>query len=132
MRALVLSLLMLIAAPVWAQDQTDIPEVIQQQLDAFAARDVDRAFSFASPNIKGIFGTPGNFGMMVQRGYPMVWDPGEVRFLELREVAGRLYQRVLIRDGQGVAHVLEYEMTGAQSGWQINGVAIVPAPEVGA
>lgn len=131
MRALILSLMLLLPLPAAAQ-QDEIADVIQQQLDAFNARDVETAFTFASPTIKGLFGTPGNFGMMVERGYPMVWTNSDVRFLELREIGGRLFQRVLIRDANGVTHVLEYQMIENGTLWQINGVSIVPAPDVGA
>lgn len=131
MRALVMALIMLLPLPAAAQE-TEIADVIQQQLDAFNDRDVDTAFSFASPMIKGMFGNSGNFGMMVERGYPMVWTNSDVRFLELREIGGRLFQRVLVQDASGVTHVLEYQMIETSEGWQINGVSIVPAPDVGA
>ena len=115
-----------------AQDSGAIEDVIGSQLQAFNDRDVDEAFSYASPMIKGMFGTPQNFGLMVERGYPMVWTNSDARFLDLREVAGRLYQRVLVRDAQGGLHVLEYQMIETPEGWQINGVSVLPAPDVGA
>lgn len=115
-----------------AQDAGAIEEVIGSQLQAFNDRDVDEAFSYASPMIKGMFGTPQNFGVMVERGYPMVWTNSDARFLDLREVAGRLYQRVLVRDALGGLHVLEYQMIETAEGWQINGVSVLPAPDVGA
>ena len=43
------------------------------------------AFDYASPTIRGIFGSPDRFGAMVQQGYPMVYRPSEVRYLERRE-----------------------------------------------
>lgn len=113
--------------PAAAQGQ-DITAVIEQQLDAFKAEDVDRAFSYASPTIKGLFGTPQNFATMVQRGYPMVWRPAEVRYLDLREVAGNLWQRVQITDEQGAVHMLDYQMIQTENGWQINGVQLLEAP----
>ncbi len=131
MRAILISLFLMLPLPAAAQ-QDEIAAVIQRQLDAFNARDVDTAFTFASPMIKRLFGNPGTFGMMVQQGYPMVWTNSEARFLDLREIGGRLFQRVLIRDSQGVPHVLEYQMIETAEGWQINGVSIVPAPDVGA
>ncbi len=131
MRAILISLFLMLPLPAAAQ-QDEIAAVIQRQLDAFNARDVDTAFTFASPMIKRLFGNPGTFGMMVQQGYPMVWTNSEARFLDLREIGGRLFQRVLIRDSQGVPHVLEYQMIESAEGWQINGVSIVPAPDVGA
>jgi hypothetical protein len=108
------------------------PATIQGQIDAFLADDFATAFTFASPAIKGIFGTSDRFGSMVRQGYPMVWRPGSVRYLDLEDRAGALYQKVLITDAQGVPHLLEYQMIETAEGWQINGVRIIPAPEVGA
>ncbi|MEJ6397517.1 DUF4864 domain-containing protein [Yoonia sp. 208BN28-4] len=102
-----------------------IEDVISNQLSAFNDRDVEEAWAYASPFIKGIFGNPGNFGTMVQRGYPMVWDNDAVRFLELRDVNGRPMQKVMLRDADGGVHFLEYEMLETPDGWQINGVALV-------
>lgn len=111
---------------------TEIENVIGDQITAFQADDFEKAFEFASPNIKGIFGTPERFGRMVQNGFPMVWRPSSVRYLELREIAGRLYQKVVVEDGDGQYHVLDYEMLETADGWQINGVQLLRAPSVGA
>lgn len=118
--------------PAVAQDARAIEIVIGDQLDAFNARDVETAYSYASPMIKGMFGTPQNFGLMVEQGYPMVWTNADVRFLELREIAGQLWQKVLLRDAQGGMHVVDYQMIETADGWLINGVSILPAPDVGA
>lgn len=117
-----------------AQTDTRAPEieaVIGQQLQAFNDRDVEAAWQFASPMIQGMFGTPQNFGTMVEQGYPMVWTNSEARFLDLREIGGRLWQKVMIRDAAGGLHVLDYQMIPTADGWQINGVQILPAPDVG-
>lgn len=111
-------------------ENKDIESVIQNQLDAFLADDVNTAFTFAAPNIKGMFGSAENFGRMVQNGYPMVWRPGDVRFLELRRFPGGLFQRVEIIDQSGQAHWLDYRMSQTESGWQISGVQILPKPDV--
>lgn len=111
-------------------ENKDIESVIQNQLDAFLADDVNTAFTFAAPNIKGMFGSAENFGRMVQNGYPMVWRPGDVRFLELRRFPGGLFQRVEIIDQSGQAHWLDYRMSQTENGWQISGVQILPKPDV--
>jgi hypothetical protein len=116
--------------PALAQD-APIREVIQNQIDAFQADDFPRAFSFASPNIKGIFGTAENFGAMVKQGYPMVYRPAEVEMQELREIAGNLWQRVRITDQAGRGHFLDYMMIETPEGWQINAVQLLPAPDIG-
>ena len=130
--SLVLSLLPALSAPAQEARNPAIETIIQQQFDAFRADDVGTAFSFASPNIKGIFGTAENFGMMVRNGYPMVWRPAEVQYLELREVAGNLWQRVMVTDQSGRTHLLDYQMVQTDRGWQINAVQLLPQAGVGA
>jgi hypothetical protein len=135
MRAHVFGLLLsLFTLPAFADEarNPDIEATINNQLQAFTADDFATAFTFASPFIKGIFGTPENFGAMVTQGYPMVADPGNVRMLELRQVAGGLWQRVMITDQAGSTHMLDYEMIETPEGWQINGVQLLPPVGIGA
>ncbi len=70
--------------------------------------------------------------MMVERGYPMVWNPASVRMLDLREVAGGLWQRVMVTDQAGRTHMLDYQMIETSDGWQINAVQLLPSTDVGA
>jgi hypothetical protein len=120
-----------LALPAAAQE-APIQETIQRQIEAFQTDDFARAFTFASPTIKGMFGTPENFGAMVKNGYPMVYRPADVQMMELREVAGNLWQRVRITDQAGAGWYLDYMMVETAEGWQINAVQILPAPDVGA
>ena len=108
-----------------------IRNVIESQIDAFLQDDFATAFTFASPMIKRMFQTPENFGSMVRNGYPMVWRPDDVRFLEQREIEGRTFQKVMVTDRAGEIHMLEYEMIRTGEGWQINGVRRLPAPDLG-
>lgn len=119
-----------LAVPAVAQE-APIQETIQSQIEAFQADDFARAFTYASPTIKGMFGTPENFGAMVKQGFPMVYRPSEVQMMELREVAGNLWQRVRITDRAGAGWYLDYMMVETAEGWQINAVQILPAPDVG-
>lgn len=105
--------------------EAEIQGVIRDQMDAFLADDLATAFTFASPAIKDIFGSPGRFGSMVREGYPMVWRPADVTFLEVAERGATIVQKVLVRDRAGALHVLEYQMIPTADGWQINGVRII-------
>lgn len=129
-----LAALILSLSPAMAQtaDRAGIESTIRGQIDAFLADDFTTAFTFAAPNIKGIFRTPENFGAMVRNGYPMVYRPSSVRMLDLREVAGALWQRVLVTDAQGQTHMLDYQMLQTPEGWQINGVQLLRGAGVGA
>ena len=122
--------------PANAQDaQPPSPPIratIQSQIDAMAAGDFAAAFTFAAPSIKGMFGTADRFEMMVRQGYPMVVAPRDVRMLELRTVAGNLWQRVLMVDGAGTTHLLDYMMVETPEGWQIGAVQLLPSQGVAA
>ncbi len=118
------------AAQELAQDQgAAIEGVIQSQIDAFLQDDVATAFGFASPSIRSMFGSPERFGAMVRQGYPMVWRPSSVTYLDLLSRSGGLWQVVEITDGAGQVHYLGYQMVEVAPGdWRINGVQFLPAP----
>ncbi len=113
-----------LASGAFAQS-AEIEANIAAQIRAFKADDFATAFTFASPNIQNIFRTPENFGAMVRNGYPMVWRPADVRFLDLREMDGALWQKVMITDGAGRVHILDYQMIRQENGWKINGVHLL-------
>ncbi|MEL7165015.1 MAG: DUF4864 domain-containing protein [Pseudomonadota bacterium] len=133
MRALFIGLALAfgIAISAAAQD-SDIKGVISDQLNAFEQDDFDQAFTYAAPNIRQIFRTPENFGTMVRRGYPMVWRPGAVTFLDLERRGVGFVQTVQIEDADGVLHFLAYAMMETGEGWKIAGVSIITAPGVAA
>lgn len=112
---------------------TDLPEadgnaivaVIQSQLSALQADQAVKAFSYASPGIQSMFGTPDRFMQMVRSGYPAVYRPREVRFLDLVIEQGRLAQRVLFVGPDGVPVLAYYYMERQPDGsWRISGVTL--------
>jgi hypothetical protein len=126
MRRLVLAIALLagFGAAAAAQDAAAIREVISRQIEAMRADDFATAFSFASPGIQRMFGGPARFGQMVREGYPMVWHPRDVRFLDVATEGGRTVQGVLVTDEAGALHILDYEMVPLADGWRIDGVRI--------
>ena len=122
-----------LAAPLMAQTSSDrgaITGVIGAQIEAFLDKDASRAFTYASPGIQSLFGSPERFAMMVEQGYPMVWQPEAGEYLDLRQQDGRLWQRVRVRDGAGAFHVLDYQMIETPEGWKINAVDLLRLPEI--
>ncbi|RED11975.1 DUF4864 domain-containing protein [Pontivivens insulae] len=129
LRAIVLLTLMW---PVQATaDEAAAREVIQSQLDAFQRDDFEEAFTYASPTIKGLFGTPDRFGQMVMNGYPMIWRPSASRFGVGEPDGDAWIQRVIFEDLRGRTHVAEYTLIETDEGWQINGVTLLPNTGVG-
>lgn len=115
-----------------AANEVDIQATIQSQITAFENDDFAEAFTYASPVIQGAFGSVDRFSNMVQNGFPMVYRPSNVRFLELRTINQEIWQKVQIRDAQGRIHLMDYKMINLDGEWRINGVQLIPTPQVGA
>ncbi len=116
------------AAPLDEPDARAVREVVEAQLDAFAADDAARAFSYASASIRAQFGTANNFMAMVRRGYPMVIRPSAVSFFQPQAESGApatVAQLVQLRDREGrlwkAAYLLERQRDG---GWRISGCVV--------
>ncbi|NNG02916.1 MAG: DUF4864 domain-containing protein [Inquilinus sp.] len=106
-------------------DKSGIVKVIQGQLAAFQADRAADAFSYASPGIQAMFGTPDRFMEMVRGGYMPVYRPREVQFLDLVVEGGRLAQRVLLVGPDGLPVVAWYFMEKQADGaWRIDGVEL--------
>ena len=101
--------------------------VVQAQLDAFAADDAERAFSYAAPSIHKVFGNAPNFMAMVQGQYGMLVKPESVLFLLPESAQGQVMQEVLLRDSTGRLWRATYRLEqGADEGWRINGCVVKP------
>ncbi|MEI4473258.1 DUF4864 domain-containing protein [Frigidibacter sp. MR17.24] len=108
-----------------AQAGAAIEAEIGAQMQAFRDGDAAAAFGHASPAIRSMFGSPEAFAAMVARGYPAIANPGTVRFLGLREVGGRLVERLSVVAPDGSSRLFDYEMVETDGGWRINGVTPV-------
>lgn len=132
--ALIAAFLMLTATfTARAEEPGDsIQAVISDQIAAFQANDVERAFTHASPNIQRIFQTPKRFGQMVQQGYPMVWRPARYQWLKIVETDSGPVQVVLFEDQSGRLHEAGYLMQQIDGVWRINGVKLREVDGIGA
>ena len=113
------------AQAVPAPDARAVREVIEAQLQALAADDAVRAFSYASPTIRSQFGDAATFMAMVRSGYPMVLRPAATAFFQPEAADGVLLQVVQLRDRNGRAWLATYEVQRQPDGrWRINGCAV--------
>ncbi len=114
-----------------AAEATAIRGVISAQLEAFQRDDGAAAYAHAAPMIQQKFGSVVSFMTMVRSGYPAVYRPREVAFLEARVKDGVTVQalRLVGPDGAGVValYFMEQQPDGS---WRINGVTLVRNDEV--
>lgn len=115
------------AQPVSADDAQAARAIVAGQLDAFAGDDAKRAFSYAAPAIREMFGTPERFLAMVRAGYPAVYRPSGVTFLIPLRVQGQLFQGVHLTDAAGVLWLATYRLERQPDGsWRIAGCELQP------
>ena len=114
------------AATVSGTDARAVQLVVRAQLDAFAADDAERAFSFAAPSIQQMFGTPEQFMLMVRTSYPVVYRPASVTFLKPKPSERVLLQPVHMTDGQGGSWLALYRLQRQKDkSWRIAGCVLV-------
>lgn len=121
-----LGLMLALALPATAQvsssDQDAIRDVIQRQVDAFRRDDGETAFGFASPAIRGMFGSSDVFMDMVRQGYQPVYRPRVFEFREIVTLHGMVTQKVHVIGPDGRPVTAFYPMAQQPDGsWRIEG-----------
>jgi hypothetical protein len=91
-------------------DARRVRAVVQAQLDAFAAGDAARAFVYAAPPIREMFGTPERFMEMVERRYAPVIRPASVAFLATQVSGDTAIQGVHLTDAAGDVWLAVYRL----------------------
>ena len=110
-------------------DRAAIRDVIGRQVEAFGRDDGEAAFGFASPAIRGMFGSADVFMDMVRQGYQPVYRPRVFDFREIVELHGQPAQKVHVVGPDGRPHTAFYPMTRLPDGsWRING-CFLQAPD---
>jgi hypothetical protein len=104
------------------EDASEIRAVIEAQLDAFRRDDAARAYSYAAPAIREMYGSPAEFIEMVRSFYAAVYRPRSVAFDPPVRQGAQLVQPVRLTDAEGRAWIAYYPMLRDAAGqWRING-----------
>ena len=82
-------------------DKANIKNVVEQQLEAFAKDDFEKAYSYAAPLIKRIFSSPEIFKNMVVTQYQAVYRPKKTDFGEATIIRGAPTLNVFLVDPDG-------------------------------
>lgn len=112
-----------------ATDTQGVRAVILAQFQAFADDDADAAFDTATPAVRQQVGHASYFLAQVRGGYPMLYRPTAIRFLEVEMKGRRATQLLRIVDTAGrpwlVVFTLERQ---ADRQWRIAGCTVGAAP----
>jgi len=131
--SLLLGLSLLLQMPAGAQAPSNeqaraMRAVVEAQLAAFADDDAERAFSYAAPAIREMFGTPERFLSMVRAGYAVVYRPASVTFLAPHHLEGQWIQGVHMTDAAGALWLAVYRLEQLPDrSWRIAGCDVRPA-----
>lgn len=114
------------AAPLSPSDEKGVRTVVQAQLDAFAKDDAEKAFSYAAPNVREAVGTASGFMAMVRSGYPVVYRPASVAFLQPEGKDDVAIQRVQMTDASGDSWLAVYSLQRQKNtAWRITGCNVL-------
>ncbi len=109
-------------------DEKQIIAVVQSQLDAFAADDAEKAFSYAAPNIRALLGNAQNFLEMVRSQYDIVVHPVSVVFLKPQGDRADSVLKVQLTDEDGDVWTATYTLQRQKNKlWRITGCVIAEA-----
>lgn len=113
------------AVPSHAADvasDAQVRAVVQDQIDALAAGDADRAFSHASPKVQSMFKTPGAFMSMVRNGYGALISPQSFKIDEVLTDGDKAAVRAQVIDREGRPFQAVYPLERQEDGrWRIDG-----------
>jgi hypothetical protein len=117
-----------VTSPTRADAESDaIKSVIENQLNAFAADDGAKAYSYAAPVVQQVFPSVDMFMGMVKQGYQPVYRNTDRVFGDsFQDPRGRTAMRVVLTDQNGKRHEAIYAMEKQPDGsWKIAGCVIL-------
>jgi hypothetical protein len=116
------------AEPLARADAHQVRAVVEAQLDAFARDDAVRAFSYAAPAIREMFGDAERFMAMVRRSYAVVYRPASVAFLVADADGDEVVQPVHLTDASGALWLAVYRLQRQPDrSWRIAGCELAPS-----
>ena len=107
----------------------EVHHTISSQIDAFKKNDVEKAYTFAAPNIQAQFPNPETFGLMVRNGYPIIWKPKSFKFVKFKNLGDKCIQRVLFQSYNGSLETYDYILEKNNKEWKIAGVMTIKSAD---
>ena len=118
-------LISLMTTLVFADESEMVRNTISSQIEAFKENNIEKAYTFAAPNIQAQFSNPEVFGLMVRNGYPIIWRPKSFKFTNFQDLGNRSIQRVLFQSYDGRLETYDYILEKYDDLWKIAGVLTI-------
>ena len=115
----------LVSTLVFADEREIAQNIISSQIEAFKENNIEKAYTFAAPNIQAQFSNPEVFGMMVKNGYPIIWRPKSFKFTKFKDLGNKSIQRVLFQSYDGRLETYDYILEKYDDLWKIAGVLTI-------
>ena len=115
----------LLGTLVFADESEMVRNTISSQIEAFKENNIEKAYTFAAPNIQAQFVNPEVFGLMVKNGYPIIWRPKSFKFTKFQDLGNKSIQRVLFQSYDGRLETYDYILEKYDDLWKIAGVLTI-------
>ena len=113
------------AEPIPEAEAQKVRAVIETQLQAFADDDADRAFEANTPGVREAIGSAGHFLALVRGGYPMIFRPTSISFMQPEQRGDAVLQLAEIVDAQGKSWLALFSLEQQPDGsWRISGCVV--------
>jgi hypothetical protein len=101
--------------------------VIDGQLEAFRAHDLNRAYGFAAVALRQQF-TLSRFADTVRQGYPEIWQNVRVEYGIVRDNGVRALLNVRVFEADRTSASYDYILFKEPAGWRVGGVSLHAEP----
>ena len=115
----------LLSTLVFADESEMAKNTISSQIEAFKQNNIEKAYTFAAPNIQAQFPSPEVFGSMVKNGYPIIWRPKSFKFTKFQDLGNKFIQRVLFQSYDGRLELYDYILEKYDDQFKIAGVLTI-------
>lgn len=104
-----------------------ITGIVRSQLEALAARDFEKARSFAAAQLRKQFSTE-SFAIMIERGYPALVRGREPVFGDVTDNGASAFANIRVTDVDGSRVWFRYALLNESGRWRIAGVVPIESP----
>jgi len=106
--------------------EEEVEKTVQGQLEAFQAKDAERAYSYLTPKARARAGSPQKFMQMIQKKYPALYNPVSFELRGLEPRRGILQKTVNVVGPDFLDYRAFFKLQPQPDGkWSVVGASVV-------